>query len=126
MAVVSAWHSRQYQYNFESTGESQVADIYASVPYRNTDELCFSHCAPGVCTDSCNHPLDSQVTIEKYYEYMRIEYVTVPVQRHTARLEAYVETFEGNHKIGAFRHKEYESIIQRRTPNKERSWAEWP
>lgn len=68
-------------------------------------------------------PYDSSIA---YSEYMQIEYVTVPVQTHTARLEIYVEKFEDNHKIGAFRHKEYESIIQHRTLNKEGSWAEWP
>lgn len=57
---------------------------------------------------------------------MRIEYVKVPVQRRTPRLEAYVENFEDHHKIGAFRHKEYESIIQRSALNEEWLCAEWP
>jgi len=57
---------------------------------------------------------------------MYIEYVTVPVQRHTARLETYVEKFEDNRKIGAFRHKEYESIIQHRLLDEVWFWAEWP
>jgi len=124
--VVGVRHHRQYQYHFESTGESQVADIYASVSFWSTDKLRFSHCAPGVWSDPCENPLDSRVKFTKYYEYMLIEYVKVPVEGHTARLEAYVENFNCNHKIGAFSHKEYESIIQRRTLDEEWFWAEWP
>lgn len=47
-------------------GEIQAADIYASLPDWNSEEVAFTHCAPGLRSDSFNHPLDSRVNIENY------------------------------------------------------------
>lgn len=63
---VRRYHNYQYTLRSESIAESQAADVYANLPNWNSDEIQFTHCAPGVCLDSCDHPLDNRVSIEKY------------------------------------------------------------
>lgn len=67
MSVVGVRRFRGYQYALRSDllGESQPADVYASLPNWNSDKILFSHCTPGLCLDNCNHLLDSRVSIEQ-------------------------------------------------------------
>lgn len=54
---------------------------------------------------------------------MDFEYVTVPVGKCTANLDAPAENYEDHHKI---KHKEYESNNPRRTMIEKRFSAGWP
>lgn len=65
-------------------------------------------------------------SLPPFSEFMRIEYVTVQPVRRTASLEFYKDQLEDNHNLESSWHKEYESIIQRRTRDGGRVWAEWP
>lgn len=66
MSVVSVQRSQYYRYalSTESVIESEVASIYACLPFLDSDELRFKHCTPGLCTDSSEYLLDSRVKIE--------------------------------------------------------------
>lgn len=63
LLVVGIRQTCRYEYRLqtESIGESQVADVYASLPHSNENELRFRH-----CSDSSEHPLDSRVTMNNY------------------------------------------------------------
>lgn len=127
----------------------QTNDIYAELQDMDKGGLRFSQYAPGYRPDSCKPTFDGQVRAEKYQwvfvicwwkvsyrsssEYMRIEYVTVPI-RSGAKIGEPQEVSMAMHTTKQalpFKYKEYESIVQRRIswdnniqPSSHREWPQ--